>query len=139
MFCTASMLEKVSQIPYLLDQQLSCWRHFSKIKVVQNTGLNILALYDVSKSYHFLSLQSRNVLNFVLGICRWHHYTHQLLFIFPYCRFFSHSLLSVGQLFRSRGNFAYEIFGHTLMKADYTMRSIYLRLQSTISLSQLFR
>ena len=52
-------------------------------------------------------------------------YTHQLLFIFPYCRFFSQSLLSVGQLFRSRGNFAYEIFGHTLMKADYTMRSIF--------------
>ena len=40
------MLEKVSQIheTYLLDQQLFCWRHFSKTEVVQNTDLNILAL-----------------------------------------------------------------------------------------------
>ena len=37
------MLEKVSRIhkTYLLF----CWRHFSKTEVVQNTGLNILALY----------------------------------------------------------------------------------------------
>ena len=35
------MLEKVSQIhkTYLLDQQLFCWRHFSKTEVVQNTHL----------------------------------------------------------------------------------------------------
>ena len=41
------MMEKVSQIHeiYLLDQQLFCWRHFSKTEVVQNTDLNILALY----------------------------------------------------------------------------------------------
>ena len=41
------MLEKVSQIhkTYLLDQQLFCWRHFCKTEVVQNTDLNILALY----------------------------------------------------------------------------------------------
>ena len=41
-----SMLEKVSQIHeiYLQDQQLCCWRHFSKAEVVQNTDLNILAL-----------------------------------------------------------------------------------------------
>ena len=41
------MLEKVSQIheTYLLDQQLFCSRHFSKTEVVQNTDLNILALY----------------------------------------------------------------------------------------------
>ena len=47
MFCTTSMLEKVSQIhkTYLLDQQLFCWRHFSKTEVVQNTDVNILALY----------------------------------------------------------------------------------------------
>jgi hypothetical protein len=40
-------LEKVSRIheTYLLDQQLFCWRHFSKTEVVQNTDLNILALY----------------------------------------------------------------------------------------------
>jgi hypothetical protein len=45
-FCMTSMLEKVSRIhkTYLLDQQLSCWRHFSKTEVVQNTDLNILAL-----------------------------------------------------------------------------------------------
>ena len=45
-FCTTSMLEKVSQIrkTYLLDQQLFCWRHFSKTEVVQNIDLNILAL-----------------------------------------------------------------------------------------------
>ena len=29
---------------YLMDQQLFCWRHFSKIEVVQNTDLNILEL-----------------------------------------------------------------------------------------------
>ena len=28
-----------------MDQQLFCWRHFSKIEVVQNTDLNILTLY----------------------------------------------------------------------------------------------
>ena len=28
-----------------MDQQLFCWRHFSNIEVVQNTDLNILALY----------------------------------------------------------------------------------------------
>ena len=41
-----SMLEKVSYIheTYLLDQQLFCWRNFSKTEVVQNTDLNILAL-----------------------------------------------------------------------------------------------
>ena len=40
------MLEKVSQIhkTYLLDQQLFCWRHFSKTEVVPNTDLNILEL-----------------------------------------------------------------------------------------------
>ena len=27
-----------------LDQQLFCWRHFSKTEVMQNTDLNILAL-----------------------------------------------------------------------------------------------
>ena len=45
-FCTTLMLEKVSRIheTYLLDQQLFSWRHFSKIEVVQNTDLNILAL-----------------------------------------------------------------------------------------------
>ena len=45
-FSTTSMLEKVSRIhkTYLLDQQLFCWRHFSKTEVVQNTDLNILAL-----------------------------------------------------------------------------------------------
>ena len=39
---------KVSQIhkTYLLDQQLLCWRHFTKTEVVQNTDLNILALYQ---------------------------------------------------------------------------------------------
>ena len=31
-------------VGYLLDQQLFCWRHFSKTEVVQNTDLNILAL-----------------------------------------------------------------------------------------------
>ena len=43
------MLEKVSPIheTYLLDQQLFCWRHFSKTEVVQNIDLNILALYHV--------------------------------------------------------------------------------------------
>ena len=37
---------KVSQIhkTFLIDQQLFCWRHFSKTEVVQNTDLNILAL-----------------------------------------------------------------------------------------------
>ena len=41
------MLETVSRIhkTYLVDQQLFCWRHYSKIEVVQNTDLNILALY----------------------------------------------------------------------------------------------
>ena len=41
------MLEKVSRINqiYLLDQQLFCLRHVSKTEVVQNTDLNILALY----------------------------------------------------------------------------------------------
>ena len=41
------MLEKVSQIheTYLLDQQLFCWRHFSKTEVVQNTDINILTLW----------------------------------------------------------------------------------------------
>ena len=45
------MIEKVSRIhqTYLLDQQLSCWRHFSKTEGVQNTDLNILALYEPSK------------------------------------------------------------------------------------------
>ena len=40
------MLEKESRINkiYLLDQQLFCWRHFSKTEVVQNTDLDILAL-----------------------------------------------------------------------------------------------
>ena len=41
------MLEKVSQIHetyLLLDQQLFCWRHFSKTEVVQDTDLDILAL-----------------------------------------------------------------------------------------------
>ena len=40
------MLEKVSQIheTYLQDQQLICWRHFSKTEVMQNTDLKILAL-----------------------------------------------------------------------------------------------
>ena len=33
---------------------------------------------------------------------------------------FSSDLLGAGQLFRSRGNFAYEIFGHTLIKALHT-------------------
>ena len=34
---------KVSQIheTYLLDQQLFCWRHFSKTEGVQNTDVNI--------------------------------------------------------------------------------------------------
>ena len=42
------MLEKVSQIhkTYLMDQQLFCWKHFSKAEVVQNTDLNILALQE---------------------------------------------------------------------------------------------
>jgi len=37
------MLEKVSQIhkTYLLDEQLFCWRHFSKIEIVQNTDFDI--------------------------------------------------------------------------------------------------
>jgi hypothetical protein len=45
-FCTTSMFEKVPRIheTYLLDQQLFCWRHFSKTEVVQNNDLNILAL-----------------------------------------------------------------------------------------------
>ena len=40
------VLEKVSRIheTYLLDQQLFCWRHFSKTEVVQDTDLDILAL-----------------------------------------------------------------------------------------------
>ena len=38
----------VSQIheTYLMDQQLFCWRHFSKIEVVQNTDLNIFTLFE---------------------------------------------------------------------------------------------
>ena len=42
------MFEKVSQNHkmYLLDQRLFCWRHFPKTEVVQNTDLNILALYE---------------------------------------------------------------------------------------------
>ena len=56
------MLEKVSQIHeiYLLDQQLFCWRHFSKTEVVQNTDLNILALYfydSLWKTYFLGSLE----------------------------------------------------------------------------------
>ena len=45
-FCTTSMLEKVSRIhkTYLLNQQLFCWRHFSKTEVMQNTDLNIFTL-----------------------------------------------------------------------------------------------
>ena len=40
------MLEIVSQIhkTHLLDEQLFCWRHFSKTEVVQNNDSNILAL-----------------------------------------------------------------------------------------------
>jgi hypothetical protein len=45
-FCTTSMSEEVSRIHKTdsLDQQLFCWRHFSKTEDVQNTDLNILAL-----------------------------------------------------------------------------------------------
>ena len=55
MFCTTSVLEKVSRIhkTYLLDQQLLCWRHFSKTEVVQNTDLNILALYRMAENYTY--------------------------------------------------------------------------------------
>ena len=47
------MLEKVSLIhkTYLLDQQLLCWRHFSKTEVVQKTDLNILTVYLRSTSF----------------------------------------------------------------------------------------
>ena len=47
------MLEKVSQIheTYLLDQQLFCWRHFSKTEVMQNTDLNILTLYSLPQFF----------------------------------------------------------------------------------------
>ena len=40
------MFEKVFQIhkTYLMDQQLFCWKHFSKTEVVQNIDLNILEL-----------------------------------------------------------------------------------------------
>ena len=50
------MLEKVSRIheTYLLDPQLFCWRHFSKTEVVQNTDLNILALYIVQDFRFYL-------------------------------------------------------------------------------------
>ena len=51
------MLEIVSQIrkTHLLDEQLFCWRHFSKTEVVQNTDLNILALC-VLKATFFKSI-----------------------------------------------------------------------------------
>ena len=47
------MFEIVSQIykAYLLDQQLFCWRHFSKTEVVQNTDLNILTPYNTRQEY----------------------------------------------------------------------------------------
>ena len=52
------MLEKVSRIhkTYLLDQQLFCWRQFFKTEVVQNTDLNILALYCTNKNILFSGL-----------------------------------------------------------------------------------
>ena len=40
----SSAKPNVRSITNLMDQQLFCWRHFSKIQVVQNTDLNILAL-----------------------------------------------------------------------------------------------
>jgi hypothetical protein len=54
-----SMLEKVSRIhkTYLLDQQLFCWRHFSKTEVVQNTDLNILALYYIIMECFHLTIK----------------------------------------------------------------------------------
>ena len=50
-----SMLEKLSQIhkTNLLDQQLFCWRLFSKTEVVQNTDLNILTLWVLSPIFWF--------------------------------------------------------------------------------------
>ena len=53
------MLEKVSRIhkTYLLDQQLSCWRQFSKTKVVQNTDLNILVNLVIFLSGLYSSLR----------------------------------------------------------------------------------
>ena len=35
---------KTEVVQNALDQQLFCWKHFSKTEVVQNTDLNILSL-----------------------------------------------------------------------------------------------
>ena len=53
-----SMLEKLSQIhkTNLLDQQLFCWRLFSKTEVVQNTDLNILTLWVLSPIFWFFRI-----------------------------------------------------------------------------------
>ena len=57
------MLEKVSRIQetYLLDQQLFYWRHFTKTEVVQNTDLNILALYINIKKLYLTAIEFRSL------------------------------------------------------------------------------
>ena len=83
------MLEKVSQIhkTYLLDQQLFCWRHFSKTEVVQNTDVNILALY---RDFFLESLEVKTIETYAFTFL-------SLFFGFSWCGdfFFSQKILDL--------------------------------------------